>query len=96
VRHEEKKRRLAELSEELKATAHAANRALVGSTLRVLVTGPDRRPGFVAGRTEGRIPVRLPAERRTAPGALLDLRVTGAQALSIEGEAREAALVRAR
>jgi tRNA-2-methylthio-N6-dimethylallyladenosine synthase len=97
VGHEEKKRRLHELSEELKVTSAAANRALVGSTLRALVTGPDRKPGFLAGRTEGRIPARLPAADGLAPGSLLDLRVTRASALSIEGEAagsraREAAV----
>jgi tRNA-2-methylthio-N6-dimethylallyladenosine synthase len=97
VPHEEKKRRLHELSEELKLTSGAANKAMVGSTVRVLVTEPDRRPGFVSGRTEGRIPVRLPALRGHVPGRLLDMRVTSASALSIEGEAaaplaREAAL----
>jgi tRNA-2-methylthio-N6-dimethylallyladenosine synthase len=97
VPHDEKKRRLHELSEELKLTSAAANQALVGATVRVLVTEPDRKPGFMSGRTEGRVPVRLPAARAHAPGRLLDMRVTRASALSIEGEAalplpREAAL----
>jgi len=78
VPHEEKKRRLHELSEELKVTAAAANRALIGSDVRVLVTEPDRKPGFVSGRTEGRIPVRLPDAGRLTPGSLLDMRVTRA------------------
>jgi tRNA-2-methylthio-N6-dimethylallyladenosine synthase len=96
VSGEEKKRRLHELSEELKATSTAANRALVGSTVRALVTGPDRKRGFLAARTEGRIPARLPAVAGLAPGGMVTLRVSRAAALSLEGEeaagAREAAL----
>ncbi len=87
VPHEEKQRRLHELSEELKRTSRAANQSLVGSTLRVLVTGRARKPGYAAGHTEGRIPVRLPAVPAASAGSLLDVRVTAAAALSIEGEA---------
>jgi tRNA-2-methylthio-N6-dimethylallyladenosine synthase len=83
---EEKKRRLHLLSEDLHLTAGAYNRNLIGRTVRVLVTGPDRKPGFLSGRTEGRIPVRLPASADTAVGQFVDVTVTAAQTLSVAGE----------
>ena len=83
---DEKKRRLHVLSEELHRTAGDYNTRLVGKTLRVLVTGPDRKPGFLSGRTEGRIPVRLPATAGVAVGRFADVTVTSAQSLSIAGE----------
>jgi tRNA-2-methylthio-N6-dimethylallyladenosine synthase len=90
----EKKRRLHELSGELKTTSLALNRDLVGSVVPVLVTGEDRRPGFLAGRTEGRIVVRLPDPRPDLAhaeaeliGTIVPMQVTGAAALSVEGEA---------
>ncbi|TVQ99183.1 MAG: MiaB/RimO family radical SAM methylthiotransferase [Spirochaetaceae bacterium] len=92
---DEKKRRLHLLSEVLQETSGAYNRNLVGSRVRVLVDGTDRKPGFVSTKTEGRLIVRVadpgadaadgtPAGRGIV-GSLLDVEITAASPLSMEG-----------
>jgi tRNA-2-methylthio-N6-dimethylallyladenosine synthase len=86
VPHEEKKRRLHELSAELRESSLAWNQRMVGTCFRVLVEGPDRREGWLSGRTEGRIPVRFAGTDRSLVGTLVEVRITSAAALSVEGE----------
>lgn len=81
-----KKERLHILTEELTKHAILYNHQLVGQTLRILVTGHDRKPGYFSGMTEGRIVVRFPSEQNVEPGTLLWMKVTAAASYSIEGE----------
>jgi tRNA-2-methylthio-N6-dimethylallyladenosine synthase len=86
VPHEEKSRRLHVLSGELTQTGLEHNQRMVGRTLRLLVEGPDRRKGYLAGRTEGRIPVRFASEDSALAGRFVDVRITSVAPLSMEGE----------
>lgn len=79
----EKKRRLAELTEVLKRSAGAANQAMIGRELTVLVDGNDRKPGYLSARTEGRIPVRLAASPDLQIGRFARVRIDSAQPLSL-------------
>jgi len=92
IPQEEKKRRHRVLTEVLERTAGERNHALIGRTIPVLVEGRDRQ-GYAAGRTEGRVPVRIagPAEgdgagHELVPGTFVDLRITDARPLSLFGE----------
>lgn len=85
VPHEEKRRRLHLLSDDLKRISLENNSALVGRTLRVLVEGPDRKPGFLSGKTEGLLIVRFPAADEALTGSFVDVKITGAAPLSMEG-----------
>jgi tRNA-2-methylthio-N6-dimethylallyladenosine synthase len=85
VPHEEKNRRLHVLSEELQRTSGEYTAAMVGRTWRVLVEGADRKKGFLAGRTEGRIPVRFASTDTALVGTFVDVTVTSAAPLSVEG-----------
>ena len=60
------------------------NLSRVGSVDRVLVTGTDRKKGYLSGYTEGRIPVRLSAEGVNI-GDFVDAEIVSARPLSIEG-----------
>jgi tRNA-2-methylthio-N6-dimethylallyladenosine synthase len=82
----EKKRRLHVLTDELTLHTLPYNQSLVGKTLRVLVTGYDRKPGYVSGITEGRIVVRFAAGKEVLPGSFVLLKVTGAAPYSVEGD----------
>jgi len=53
--------------------------------VRLLVEGPDRRAGYLAGRTEGRIPVRFASGDTSLVGRFVDVRITSAAPLSMEG-----------
>lgn len=86
VPHEEKRRRLHLLSDDLKRISLENNRARIGRTLRVLVEGPDRKPGFLSGKTEGLLIVRFAAADEALTGSLVDVKITGAAPLSLEGE----------
>ena len=86
VSREIKKQRLHQLNEVLERTASAYNRKLVGTTLRVLITGNDRKPGYLKGLTEGKINIRFPASRQGLSGSFVDIRVSGSKGLSLEGE----------
>jgi tRNA-2-methylthio-N6-dimethylallyladenosine synthase len=86
VPHEEKSRRLHVLSEELQKTGLEHNQHMIGGTVRLLVEGPDRRAGFLAGRTEGRIPVRFESSDLALVGRFVSARISKAVPLSMEAE----------
>ena len=85
VPHDEKKRRLHELSGELKRMSNSYNNKLIGTTHRILVNGSDRKTGFLSGKTEGRIIVRFPSEDRRVVGEFIDVEVVSAAEMSVEG-----------
>jgi tRNA-2-methylthio-N6-dimethylallyladenosine synthase len=69
----------------------ARHRELVGRTLEVLVEGPSRRdPGDLTGRTRTNRIVNFPAVAGAAPGDFLDVCITGAGFLALDGEAAAA------
>jgi tRNA-2-methylthio-N6-dimethylallyladenosine synthase len=86
VSQEEKKRRLHILSEQLQADSLEYNKTLVGKSLRVLVEGRDRSGKFLAGRSEGKLPVRFKSDDEEIIGSFVNIRITSASHLSLEGE----------
>jgi tRNA-2-methylthio-N6-dimethylallyladenosine synthase len=89
VPHEEKARRLKVLSEELARTGAEHTRRAIGTTVRVLVEGNDRKKGFLSGRTEGRIPVRFESSTPSLVGTFVNVRISSAAPLSMEGDLEE-------
>jgi tRNA-2-methylthio-N6-dimethylallyladenosine synthase len=83
---EEKKRRLHELTEELRKHNRIYNHNLLGKTVRVLVRGEDRKEGFLSALTEGKLIVRFPAENEDLTGKFVDVKITSASDFSLEGE----------
>ncbi|SIP90943.1 tRNA-i(6)A37 thiotransferase enzyme MiaB [Alkalispirochaeta americana] len=86
VPQEIKKERLHRLTRILEETSGAFTRSLPGTTQRVLVDGFDRKPGFLSGKTEGRIPVRMTDPGNIEPGSFVTVRITDARPLSVAGE----------
>ncbi len=86
VPREVKKSRFHELTDVLLASSLAYNQSLVGQTLRVLVDKPDRKPGYWAARTEGKVAVRFPSQGKDLTGQFVNLRITQVVPLSVEGE----------
>ena len=62
------------------------NEGLIGKTMRVLVGGYDRKNGYLTGHTEGKIVIRFKSKDRNLIGSMVNVLVTSATALSIEGE----------
>jgi tRNA-2-methylthio-N6-dimethylallyladenosine synthase len=80
-----KKQRLHILTEELTKHTLPYNQSLVGKRVKILVTGYDRKPGYMSGLTEGRIVVRFASEEAVLPGSFVWLQITGAAPYSVEG-----------
>ena len=85
IPQETKRERLHRLTEILERTAGEYNRTLLGRELTVLVDGYDRK-GYLSGKTEGRIPVRLPDLGEEMIGSFVPVRITDVRPLSIAGE----------
>ncbi len=82
----DKKARLHELNEVLVETASRYNRNLIGQIKRVLVTGTDRKPGYLKGLTEGKINVRFQSNQLNLIGQFVDIVVNESNGLSLDGE----------
>ena len=74
------------LTDELMKHSLVYNEGLIGKTLRVLVSGYDRKNGYLTGHTEGKIVIRFKSRDKSLIGQFVDVKVTSATALSIEGE----------
>jgi tRNA-2-methylthio-N6-dimethylallyladenosine synthase len=81
-----KKERLRILTEELVKYNRIHNRNLIGKSIRVLVTGQDRKEGFLRGLTEGKLIVRFPEDDPSLMGQFIDLQINSAADFSLEGE----------
>ncbi len=80
-----KKDRLHKLTEQLKIHSSAYNSGMIGRTVRVLVTGTDRKKGYLSGHTEGRIIIRFPSQDTGLIGSFVDVRVSSSSDFSVEG-----------
>jgi tRNA-2-methylthio-N6-dimethylallyladenosine synthase len=86
VPEEVKTVRLARLQALLNAQQEAFNRARIGTTVDVLVTGPGRRPGQMQGRSPWQQSVHFEATG-IAPGDIVPVRIVGASRNALAGEA---------
>ncbi|WP_321996523.1 tRNA (N6-isopentenyl adenosine(37)-C2)-methylthiotransferase MiaB [Draconibacterium orientale] len=83
---EEKKRRLHQLTEDLRKHNLPYNESLVGQTVRVLVRGEDRKEGFLTSYTEGKLTIRFACADKSMIGQFADVKITSASDFSLEGE----------
>lgn len=74
------------LTDELMKHSLVYNQGLIGKTQKVLVTGYDRKNGYLTGHTEGKIVIRFQSRDKSLIGQIVTVKVTSATALSIEGE----------
>jgi tRNA-2-methylthio-N6-dimethylallyladenosine synthase len=90
---EVKKQRLAILQQRIAQQAGAISEAMVGTTQRVLVSGPSRKnPGQLSGRTANNRVVNFNADNALI-GDFVDVTITEALPNSLRGELRGAARV---
>jgi tRNA-2-methylthio-N6-dimethylallyladenosine synthase len=82
---EVKKDRLHRLSEVLRDHSLGMNREMTGKTYRVLVTGEDRKEGYLSGLTEGKIVLRFPSDDISLIGNFVDITMKTAAPFSLEG-----------
>lgn len=80
-----KKKRYHILTEELTKHSIKYNRNIIGQTKPVLVRGRDRKEGYLSALTEGKIVVRFKSDDITMIGKFVQIEITNATPLSIEG-----------
>lgn len=85
VPKEVKKERYHILTEELMKHSLVYNQNLIGTTVKMLVEGHDRKSGYLTGHTEGKIVMRFASDDTSLIGCIVDVEVTQATPLSIEG-----------
>ena len=85
VPKELKRQRYHILTEELMKHSLVYNQALIGTTVKMLVEDFDRKSGYLTGHTEGKIVIRFASEDTSLIGQIVEVKVTSASALSIEG-----------
>ncbi|MDR2927489.1 MAG: MiaB/RimO family radical SAM methylthiotransferase [Cytophagaceae bacterium] len=85
VPHTVKKQRYATLTGDLEHVAARHTNQLAGTTVKMLVRGYDRKPGYLTGHTEGRIVVRFPSTDDTLIGAFANVTIESATPFSVEG-----------
>lgn len=83
---EVKKARYHKLSNDLRRVSATNNRTMVGKTYRVLVTGHDRKQGYLSALTEGKIVTRFASDNHDLIGNFVDLKITSSTDFSVEGE----------
>ena len=86
VPKEVKRQRYHRLTEELMKHSLVYNQALVGTTVKMLVEQFDRKNGYLAGHTEGKIVIRFASTDTSLIGQIVEVKVTSASPLSIEGD----------
>lgn len=86
VTKETKRQRYHILTDELMKHSMVYNQGLVGTTVKMLVENFDRKNGYLAGHTEGKIVIRFASEDTSLIGQIVKVKVTDATPLSIEGE----------
>lgn len=77
------------LTNELMKHSLVYNQGLIGQTQKMLVTGCDRKNGYLTGHTEGKIVIRFKSADKRLIGQIVTVKVTSATELSIEGELAE-------
>lgn len=81
-----KTKRLEILTNELTKHSLEYNKSLIGKILRTLVTGKDRKNGYLSGITEGKIVLRFKSNDDQLIGNFVDIKITSATEYSLEGE----------
>ena len=74
------------LTEELVKHNRVYNKNLIGEKVRVLVTGKDRKDGYLKAHTEGRLIIRFASENESLIGNFTDLKISSAADFLLEGD----------
>ncbi len=86
VPKEVKKTRYHQLSNDLRRHSSTHNRKMIGKTFRVLVTGHDRKAGFLSALTEGKIVCRFQSDNDGLIGNFVNIKITSSTDFSVEGQ----------
>ncbi|MFP4471819.1 MAG: TRAM domain-containing protein, partial [Bacteroidales bacterium] len=81
-----KSERYHQLSTDLRRHTAVHNHNMIGKTFRVLVTGHDRKDGYLSALTEGKIVCRFASADESLIGQFTNLKISSSTDFSVEGE----------
>jgi tRNA-2-methylthio-N6-dimethylallyladenosine synthase len=81
-----KNKRLHILTSELTRHTIEYNNKLIGKKLKVLVTGKDRKEGYLSALTEGRIVLRFKSDDESLVGNFAEVTIESATDFSLEAK----------
>lgn len=81
-----KTERLHILTGELTKHTIGYNKQFIGKTIKVLVTGTDRKAGYLSGLTEGKIVLRFESDNHSLIGKFVEVSIASATEFSLEGK----------
>lgn len=84
IPHEIKKARLHESTEILQQYTLPYNQRLIGKEMKVLVTGKDRKAGYLSALTEGKIVLRFASKDVGLIGKIIPVKINSATPFSLE------------
>lgn len=86
IPQEIKKARYHQLSNDLRKHTAVYNAAMIGKKFRVLVTGHDRKEGYLSALTEGKIVCRFKSDSPELIGGFADIIIRSSGDFSVEGD----------
>lgn len=86
ISHEIKRERFQRSTETLQKVTLEYNKGMISQTYRVLVTGKDRKEGYLSGLTEGKIVLRFQSDEEGLIGNFVNVKIGSATPFSLEGE----------
>jgi len=86
IPYDVKTKRLEILTNELIKHTLVYNQSLIGKNIRTLVTGEDRKKGYLSGINEGKMVLRFKSDDKNLIGNFVDIKITSATEYSLEGE----------
>jgi tRNA-2-methylthio-N6-dimethylallyladenosine synthase len=86
VPKEVKSARFHQLSQDLRMHTAVHNQQMIGRQYTVLVTGPDRKEGYLSALTEGKIVCRFASDDQRLIGRFVDITIDSSTDFSVEGQ----------
>jgi tRNA-2-methylthio-N6-dimethylallyladenosine synthase len=86
IPREVKKERYARSTQVLQKHTLPYNKKMIGNTYRVIVTGKDRKEGYLSALTEGKIVLRFKSNDESLIGNFADVKMLSATPFSLEAE----------
>lgn len=86
IPHEVKKERYARSTRVLQKHTLPYNKKMIGKSFRVIVTGKDRKEGYLSALTEGKIVLRFKSNDESLIGNFADVKMLSATPFSLEAE----------
>ena len=86
ISHQIKKKRYADLADDLAEVALQQTNKMLNTTVKMLVREKDRKNGYLSGHIEGKIVARFPSDDERLIGKFVNIKIESVTPFSVEGK----------